>query len=200
MQNNTYGGEKGRYNVVNNYYKAGPAVHKHRKDRIVNPSRPYGKFYVSGNVLVDNSEITADNSKGVVADSIGSILMDTPFDVEDVQTQQASVAYESVLERAGASLARDKVDSRIVAEVRSGNSAMGGNKNGIIDSQKDVGGWPTLKSFAPESDADRDGMPDEWERLKKLDPNDPSDANRFTLSKGYTNIEVYINTLAEKVK
>src|SRR5688572_14144061 len=36
--NNVYGGEGGRYNVVNNYYKYGPATNKNVRYRIVNPS------------------------------------------------------------------------------------------------------------------------------------------------------------------
>src|SRR5690606_26984745 len=47
--NSIYGGEKGNYNVVNNYFKAGPATPKGRRDRILNPSEPYGSFFVQGN-------------------------------------------------------------------------------------------------------------------------------------------------------
>jgi hypothetical protein len=39
-------------------------------------------------------------------------------------------------------------------------------------------------------------MPDEWERRNKLDPTDGSDSKMFTLSKAYSNLEVYINSLA----
>jgi hypothetical protein len=44
-------------------------------------------------------------------------------------------------------------------------------------------------------DKDKDGMPDEWEKKNGLNPNDASDAARFTLSKSYTNLEVYINSI-----
>lgn len=36
--NSAYGGEQGNYNMVNNYYKAGPATLKNVRNRIVNPS------------------------------------------------------------------------------------------------------------------------------------------------------------------
>lgn len=37
-ENSTYGGEKGSYNVVNNYYKAGPATKRKVATRIIEPS------------------------------------------------------------------------------------------------------------------------------------------------------------------
>jgi hypothetical protein len=40
-----------------------------------------------------------------------------------------------------------------------------------------------------------DGMPDEWEVSKKLDPDNKADATQNTLHKIYSNIEVYINSL-----
>src|SRR6187549_1210209 len=55
--NNTYGGERGRYNVVNNYYKPGPST-KSKKPWILNPSSPYGKFFVTGNCLYGNDVIS----------------------------------------------------------------------------------------------------------------------------------------------
>ena len=73
---------------------------------------------------------------------------------------------------AGANLpSRDAVDRRIIDELK--------NRTGrIINSQADVGGWPELKSADPPADADHDGMPDDWERARSLDPNDPSDGRR----------------------
>ena len=44
-------------------------------------------------------------------------------------------------------------------------------------------------------------MPDEWERLNGLDPNNAEDGSTYTLDpKGfYTNVEVYINQLVEDI-
>ena len=44
-------------------------------------------------------------------------------------------------------------------------------------------------------DSDHDGIPDAWELLKGLDANNSKDALYFTLSKGYSNLEVYINSI-----
>ena len=65
----------------------------------------------------------------------------------------------------------------------------------IIDSQKDVGGWPAYASGPAPADADADGMPDDWERAHGLDPADPADGPRAGRD-GYTNLEVYLNELA----
>ena len=54
--NSIYGGENGRYNIVNNYFKPGPATED--KERIVEPYDPYGKFYVNGNYIEGSKEVT----------------------------------------------------------------------------------------------------------------------------------------------
>lgn len=126
-------------------------------------------------------------------------------------TQSAQKAYEDVLKFAGASLVRDVVDTRIIKETREGSytyesssknnpEVEAGKKSlyGIIDSPKDVGGWPEYKSGTSKRDSDKDGMPDDWEIEHGLDPFDASDGNKFTLDKQYPNIEVYLNSLVEK--
>jgi len=58
-----------------------------------------------------------------------------------------------------------------------------------------VNAWPTLKTTTPSQDTDKDGMPDDWEKKNGLNISDPSDAATYTLSKQYTNVEVYLNSL-----
>lgn len=197
MNNNTYGGEKGRYNVVNNYYKPGPSTKSSRKARILDPSVPYGKFFVAGNVLEGFENITRNNKLGITNNAADSALVSKSFEVERINEHSARQAFELVLLGAGASLVRDAVDLRIVEEVKNGTASFGKNKDGIIDSQNDVGGWPELKTVPAPTDSDNDGMPDDWEQKNRLNPNDASDAARYTLSKTYTNIEVYINGLVQ---
>jgi len=197
MNNNTYGGEKGRYNVVNNYYKPGPSTKSSRKARILDPSVPYGKFFVAGNVLEGFENITRNNKLGITNSAADSALVSKSFEVELINEHSARQAFELVLLGAGASLVRDAVDRRIVEEVKNGTASFGKNKDGIIDSQNDVGGWPELKTVPALTDSDNDGMPDDWEQKNRLNPNDASDAARYTLSKTYTNIEVYINGLVQ---
>ena len=112
--------------------------------------------------------------------------------------QTAEEAFETVLTKAGCSLSRDAVDFRIVDEVRKGNytyNGSNGSAGGLIDSQTDVGGWPELKSDQPLQDTDGDGMPDTWEKLKGLNPEQFADGAETTLNPPYTNLEVYLNSL-----
>lgn len=46
-------------------------------------------------------------------------------------------------------------------------------------------------------DTDLDGMPDDWELRKDLDPDDSTDRAIYGLSPEYTNLEVYINSIVE---
>jgi len=107
-----------------------------------------------------------------------------------LSAETAAAAYTTVLDSVGASRVRDAVDLRVIADVR--------NRTGrIIDSQNDVGGWPTLASTTPPSDSDRDGMPDAWETSHGLDPQNPADRNGDPNRDGYTNLEDYLNSLAK---
>jgi hypothetical protein len=112
-----------------------------------------------------------------------------PFAAQPVRTLPAAAAYEKVLAEVGATLpVRDAVDARIVDEVRR-------RKGSIIDSQKQVGGWPEYRQAEPPKDSDGDGMPDDWETARRLNPRDPADASRDRDGDGYTNVEEYINGL-----
>ncbi len=71
--NNTYGGEKGKYNIVNNYYKRGPATPA-KHTWMVNPSSPFGQFFIEGNILDGNRATTNDNwNGGVKAKDLDSV-------------------------------------------------------------------------------------------------------------------------------
>ena len=117
-------------------------------------------------------------------------------------TQSAQEAYADVLKYAGASYKRDAVDTRIIQETQEGSytyPGSNGGKFGIIDSQQDVGGWPTYQSESAPLDTDGDGIPDSWETANKLNPNDTSDGVKYQLSAEYTNLEVYINDLVKNL-
>lgn len=196
--NNVYGGEKGKYNLVNNYYKPGPATPKSRLNRLLNPSMPYGKFFVEGNVIENNAQVSRDNwAGGVQCDNPDSAKAVTPFQTIGLKEVSAHDAYMTVLEYAGASLRRDAVDCRLIEAIKSGKSNTGSRKTGIIDSQADVGGWPKLKSLETPKDSDGDGMPDNWEVSNGLNPSDPQDGTGFKVSGEFSNVEVYLNSLVQ---
>lgn len=196
-ENNIYGGEKGTYNIINNYFKSGLATTSSKLNRIVSPSEPYGMFYVDGNYINGFETITKNNwNGGVQCANPEATKLNTEISTsKNIKTDSASEAFESVLKQSGASLFRDAVDARIVHNTREGSANY---KNGIIDSQENVGGWPILKSEKAKADIDEDGMPDDWELQNKLDPK-TNDANLNSIDNLYTNLEVYTNTLTNVV-
>lgn len=218
--NSIYGGEEGRYNIVNNYFKTGPATQKSKRNRILDLTQEFynkninpdtlgaGWFYISGNVMEGNESVTQNNWKyGVEGSNVDEAaksksMLPEPVQYMPVATTDAVTAFRQVVRYAGASLSRDAIDLRIVDETLTGQEQFGQSYeeggNGIIDSQNDVGGWPSLKTKKPLPDSDNDGMPDKWEKDKNLDPFDPSDNRKYTLDENYTNIEVYIHSLTEQ--
>ncbi len=190
--NNSYGGEEGTHNVVNNVYKAGPAT-RSKKDKILDPFEPYGTFYLEGNILIGDDEVTENNWKGVNhIDQIPQIKRKQPVEVISIQTEPTQRVMERVLNEAGASYRRDAVDERIVNEIRNGQPTY---SQGIIDSQDQVGGWPVLKKGEKVMDSDLDGMPDPWEKRKGLNPKRSEDAMEKSLNKDYSNVELYLHEL-----
>ncbi|KAA0126908.1 pectate lyase [Chryseobacterium sp. SN22] len=219
--NSLYGGEGMNVNIVGNYYKPGPATKTKQRivaiDKNENPQAEvynrWGKYYIHGNVIEGNPEISEDNwEQGVFAQmkpsynltgkDKNSIRMTRPHDMRNnVTTDSPENAYEKILRIGGASLVRDAVDLQVLKDVKSGNymhKGSNGSTNGIIDSQKDAGGFPELRQGSLLPDSDNDGMPDEWEIKNGLDAN-KDDANGRKLNKNYDNIEVYFNELVEKI-
>tara|TARA_R110000868_G_scaffold119757_1_gene317740 strand:+ start:1594 stop:2925 length:1332 start_codon:yes stop_codon:yes gene_type:complete len=196
-ENSIYGGEKGTYNIVNNYFKSGPATTSSKLDRIVSPSEPYGEFYVDGNFVFGYENITKNNwNGGVQCDNPEETRLKTPIVISgNIKTSSATEAYKEVLRIAGASIFRDAVDARISNNTKEGSADY---KNGIIDSQENIGGWPLLKSEKGEMDSDNDGIPDSWEEKNKLNPK-LDDANSNTLDAIYPNIEMYGNSIISEV-
>ncbi len=163
--NNAYGAEGGSYNIVNNYYKPGPA--SSNRGRLVQPyaddgsnSQPkgvYGKFYLSGNFIYGNSSVTDNNLLGVHIHSsfssntpditLNDIISEDEFHTSDAVTFTAQKAFENVLKLSGSSLKRDEIDTRLVEEVIKSTTTYIGlsplnslpyPKPGIIDSQNDT--------------------------------------------------------------
>ena len=213
--NGAYAGMGGYHNIVNNYYKYGPATknkyrvfqcgHTSNASGEVIPKNTYGHFYIDGNYVRDKGENY--DWKGVIIDDGNATVEDTiklkaPINPGVVTTHSAQTTFEKVLAYAGASYKRDAVDARYAEEAKNGTATYKGSVTqlaGIIDSQNDVGGWPELQSKAKLQDSDNDGMPDIWEKAHGLNPNDASDAAKYTIDKKgyYTNIEVYCNALVE---
>jgi len=196
--NSIYGGEYGQQNMVNNYFKSGPATQLSKKNRIVEITDADSKWYISGNYVNGFQSITADNWSGGVqgASSGTSVRAYTAFGEANIQTQTSEEAFDAVLNRAGSSFVRDAIDTRLTNEVKNATTTYQGIYGpGIIDSELDTEGFPELKTYNELNDFDFDGMPDEWELQNGLDPKNNNDHKDFKLNTNYTNIEVYLNNL-----
>ncbi|MES2920139.1 MAG: polysaccharide lyase [Verrucomicrobiota bacterium] len=213
------GDETSEINVINNYYKSGPATDSDKMAMIARigpgvrkmyspgrewaaggwypetPSRP-GKWYVAGNVVEGSPEVTQDNWKGLGANEKIARLarVNTPFTGWPVRQETALQAYESVMAKVGATRpVRDPVDARVIEIVRTNKP--GGERGGIVHHPDEVGGYPEY-AFDPSkvpADADGDGMPDPWETTHSLDPSNPADGAADSDQDGYTNLEEFTN-------
>ncbi len=211
-------GHPNTYGMTSRYYINGNTTETHSGK--VTENRDWaGVTYDSGVFTIDGERWSLDenNMYGDAvehkANSEGKmcvrIKLDEPTPQGEVTTHSASTAFEKIMEYCGASLNRDDVDARYMEEARTGTATYKGsvtNEEGLIDIVADVNGY-TEENFPSEKrpdgfDTDKDGMPDEWETANGLNPNDPNDANLYTLDteKGwYTNVEVYINSLVEPI-
>jgi pectate lyase len=190
-------------NLVNNYYKPGPATQDRVKRRIasIDNAIKYGfstLWYIEGNFVEGYPSISANNWAGGVDFDEGTSearnRQTTPFEFAPVTTQSAVEAYNLVLKNAGATYPkRDSQDERVIAQIKTGVYSK--TPTGIIDNVEQVGGWPQLKSAPAPVDGDHDGMPDSWEKAHGLNPNDAADGSKITGGEGYTNLEVYLNSI-----
>lgn len=233
--NSTYGGEDGRFNLVGNYYKPGPAskernyfVDAYWYNSSFSMGSAYPQIYFEGNYHAGThaAALNTDNWNGGVSyhdqskygpnpsTTAGRLSKPLSIKAGDVTTchtttHSAADAYDRVLAYVGASLRRDKVDVRVLDDARAGKATYTGSKGstgGLIDTQGDVGGWPELTATDEEkrraaTDTDGDGIPDYYETLLGLDPDDASDANATTLDPQgiYPNIEVYFHFLVREI-
>ena len=166
----------------------------------------WGTFHVTGNYIDDTcSKITTSQKSSIASansNNWNGIHPDTgngalpggnkagirsaiEYPHESVTTHTAAIAFEKVLEYAGASFARDTIDRRIVRETKEGTFTYKGttSTNGLIDTQSDVGGWPVLETRNVPLDSNGDGIPDAWANANDLEPNAASNANGYDLSK-----------------
>ena len=171
------------YNFVDNAYKAGPDT---KKPVAFDERNPIARAWFAGNSM--NGVVPKDPWTLVTGRTDAAYRLAGPLRFAAVTRDPAARAYERVLAGAGASLVRDAVDARVVESVCRGTGR-------LIDSQKEIGGWPELASGTTAPDGDGDGMPDAWERARGLDPADGGDANGDRDGDGYTNVEEWMNGL-----
>ena len=184
----------------------------------------WGKFFAEGNVNSKFSDVAADNwangiynqtSNGSDNDyTYTAVTRDTmkitePIPFVMTTTHSAILAYDRVLNYAGASKSRDSYDEMIVSDTRKGTASYTGSglSKGFINSQEDNkpagagedwSAWPELRQEGSYLDNDGDGMDDTWEESNGLDNTNPADGN-LVCADGYTNLEHYLNSLVSAI-
>ncbi|HVY89138.1 MAG TPA: thrombospondin type 3 repeat-containing protein, partial [Hyphomonadaceae bacterium] len=175
-------GQLATYNFVGNAYIPGPDTKGRAAFKEGNAA---AKSWFADNAM--DGVVPADPWSLVIGKMTVAQRLSGPAPLPPVATESWDKAYARVMAAAGASLTRDSVDQRILDGVKS-------RTHHIINSQDEVGGWPVLKSAPAPLDSDGDGMPDAWEASHGLNPKDAKDGARVG-SGGYTNLEVYLNSL-----
>lgn len=146
----------------------------------------------------------------------------TPFAVKAADGSDASVmngnvetadeAFETVLSYAGAGITADsrpKIDKEVMEQAKNGTGNLTGGRDfstvtesAMLEAIEEYdikymdyeAYYPPKYTSKEITDSDNDGMPDEWELARGLDPN-KDDAIGDYLGQGYNNIEYYINDL-----
>ncbi|MBN2183190.1 MAG: hypothetical protein JW715_14860 [Sedimentisphaerales bacterium] len=191
---------------VNNYYKPGPAsvvFHVLMPER--NNIAGFGPqdYYVSGNIM--EGKYSADEAWGGIVkpkdEELSAFIYPKPFFEPYVTTQTAAEAFENVLGDVGCNVPMlDEHDQRIIRETRTNTTSSIGSLTktpGVINTQKDVGGWDEYPEVhRPEGwDTDGDGIPNAWETEHGLNPENAADGALYRDGDGYTALEDYLNSL-----
>ena len=213
-------------NFVGNYYKMGPAtsmkyILNAQLEGIGQGSQAY---YMHDNIrqnyvgdMKQNAGAVAGKHGELVSDKEGEtykyttshgqvvnwkVFTDKPFFPSYAKVESARAAFKNVLSDVGANQPfLDNHDTRMVNETLAGTTTTVGSqsgKKGLIDSEEDKGceGFKGLNITEAKREAnwdtDQDGMPDWWEEVKGV-----SDGNTDENADGYTNLEEYLNWLAE---
>lgn len=157
-------------------------------------------------------------NEGNVRSDVAFKMMVNNKDVSVATTaESATEAYEHVLQYAGAGInatSRPAIDQAVMYEAQTGTGSLTGarpyseansTQKATIDKYHIACGvtyeYPSTVTTGVPVDTDEDGMPDEWEKARGLNPNskyaaDGSlEANGDYCNQGYTNIEYYINDL-----
>lgn len=188
--NMDFQGTHSSYNFVDNCYWTGPSS---KGAWAFEESSSKARAYFSGNTM--NGQMPADPwslvrpHKAHLPQGLpDNYKSSQPFPVAPLQRDPVATACPKVIEVVGASLSRDAVDQRLLADFAQ-------RKGQLINSQNEVGGWPQLRSLPAPLDTDGDGIPDDWEKANGLDPRNAKDGAQVDARTGYTHLENYLADL-----
>ncbi len=205
-------------NFVNNYYKKGPAT---TQDfifiaQLEGAGSGTQEYYLNGNYRVsqDGNTKTPDTnnntykyvlSGGQVLD--WTVWASSTYDFwsnESNVEASAEAAFKNVLSDVGCNYAGlDNNEARLVAESLNGTYSKTGSRSGkagLVDKESDSEGWNglgiTSASRSSDWDTDSDGIPDWFENAKGWNASSANN-NVYNTSTYYTNLEEYLNWMAE---
>lgn len=175
-------------NLIGNYFIYGPSSSS--GSHITNTTAAF-KVYPKDNWVDANKDGILNGT--LLTDYKTATVMSTPFAHPGVGTPlSAQAALNNVIKNVGASRKRDAVDELLIEQLLSYG------KQGKIITTEDENGIPgnvgTVANGTPPKDTDKDGMSDEWESKRGLNPNLADDKGDDDKD-GYTNIEEYLSCL-----
>jgi pectate lyase len=175
-------------NVEDNYFIDGPGT----GDDAFTRGNAHFHIYAAGNFQDGDKNGKLDGALIPQAKYGIVTWMTKAYDYPVVTKVSAPEAYALALSQAGASLKRDEVDQFVLSELTSL-----GTKGKTITNESEIPskGPGTVKGGSAPADADKDGMPDDWEKAHGLDPANAQDRNGDADKNGYTNLEEYLNNL-----
>jgi len=197
-------------NFFNNYYEPGPAINEFKILTAQYENFPgTQQYWFVGNVMPGYYQTNQQESARTYTGTPQgySPWVDAPFFPSYATIDEVTNAYKKVLSDVGCNQPQlDDHDARVIRETINGTYTYTGSISGVPglpDSQNDVGGWEDYGTVTRPADwdTDHDGLPDWWEQIKGLNPNSPpsdfSDSNGDPDGDEYTDLEDYLNWLAE---
>jgi pectate lyase len=197
---------KSAVNLHKNYYRRGPNTLERMYPYALSPNMTY---YVKDNYFEDWG--MQDHPKHWMFGKVPRWIqfnnnggeLDKPAKVPPIEMVDAKQVYDLILAKAGC-WPRDRVTKRTIEEVKNKTGAWGRNAELKLTDEWFLEGLTTGKAPV---DTDGDGMPDAWEKMHGLNPNDAADASKMVPAgkskndrhKGYTWVEFYINELADSL-
>ena len=194
-----YGGDRGsgQVNFEGNFYKPGPNTLAKVRDQFFScdgTSTYKNQYYLGGNALFGNDEVTANNALGFKYIGLADTQSDKRFEMtNEYRVDNTESSIMKVLGTAGASLWRDALDNRLMMQIANGTGS-------FVNDETESGGFDERTYTSYITDTDKDGLPDYWEEEHGLNKNDAGDSTLIITDEaspynGYTNLEVYINDL-----
>lgn len=180
------------HDLINNYFITGPATTTPSNDWFQIDANQ--SVYPVGNYLDSSADGVLN---GVLNNTIGTAgtYLTSPWSpvTNTIPALDAPSAYTSVLASAGA-LPRDQVDSQVV-----GDAASLGTRGQLYKDQAVTGipndGYGTIAGGAQFPEASGSGIPDYWALANGISTTDPNAGTSLYGNTGYTNLEVYANSV-----